>query len=61
MGHVTPTLDDHVGVNVITAIITCLNGKKVLTRSAPAIALRERVRECNDIARPNALRGLVWS
>lgn len=43
MGHVTPTLDDHVSVNVITAIITAymMKWQKMLTQSA--LILSERV------------------
>lgn len=44
-GHVTPTLDSHVSVNVVTAIITdhMMKWPKVLTRSALILALRESV------------------
>lgn len=49
-GHVTPTLDDHVSVNVITVIITAymMKWQKVLTRSALILTVRL-----------NALTGLV--
>lgn len=59
-GHVTPTLDYHVGVNAITVIITAymMKWQKVLIRSALILAVR-KVCECNDIVRLNALRGLV--
>lgn len=54
-GHVTPTLDDHVSVNVIMVIITAymMKWQKVLTRSALILAV------CIDIMGLNALRGLV--
>lgn len=45
MGHVTPTSDGRVSLNVITAIITAymMNWQKVLTRSALILAVRECV------------------
>lgn len=59
LGHVTPTLDDHVSVNVITAFITAymMKWQKVLTQSA--LILSASVYKCNDIVRLNGLRGLV--
>lgn len=56
-GHVTPTLDDHVSVNVITVIITAymMKWQKVLTRSALILT----VCKWNDTVRLNALTGLV--
>lgn len=42
MGHVTPALDDHVGVNVIMAIITAymVKRREVLTQSGPTFCER---------------------
>lgn len=61
MGHVTPTLDDHVVVNVITAIITAymMKWQKVLTRSAHVLVLPVCVCKCNNDVRLNVLRGLL--
>lgn len=44
-GHVTPALDDHVSVNVITVVITAYMGKwrKVLTPWAHIWAARKQV------------------
>lgn len=54
-GHVTPTLDDRVSVNVIAVIITAymMKWQKVLTSGALIFAV------CDDIVRLNALRVLV--
>lgn len=45
MGHVTATLDDHVSVNVITAIIIAymMKWQKVLTQGALILAVRQYV------------------
>lgn len=44
-GLVTPTLDDHVSVNVITVVITAymMKWQKVLTQSALILAVRTYV------------------
>lgn len=54
-GHVTPTLDDHVSVNVIAVFITAymMKWQKVLTSSALILSV------CNDIVRLNVLGVLV--
>lgn len=58
-GHITPTLDDHVSVTVITVIITAymMKWQKVLTRLSSSLC--ESFCKWDDIARFNPYRGLV--